>query len=488
MNWGQIIRMFAALLRAWKRSRAGLILAQRREARATAKMVAAVANSQAAGTADLPVLPFDELDQLSRIDQPWLLLLHKGATLLPGAKERLAELTMQVEADLIYADSIVLDEKTGFERLHLKPAWDPVRLAEQPYIGGLMAIRRDVLSAFLETLQKPQVTSHADFLAKLAQWLPAHRAAHLPHPLVKESLAAPIPLAANLDAEPRIRIIIPNRNSPELMAQVLEGLYKKTDYLNFEVWVVDNGSTDQKTLNLYDNYAGREGFRALIETRPFNFSDMINTGLAKFDADAALLLNNDVEVIHADWLQEMAWVMGNWKAGIVGARLLFPDDTVQHAGVIVGHRAKAGHAFYRQPRQWMDPFQRLACRQSVSCVTGAAMLISKRCIETVGAWDENNFAVAYNDVDYCIRARRRGFGVAWTPNATLYHHESVSRGRDISPERRRQFEQEKQALMTLHGTAEFQDPWWHPHLSRTASLPSPQFNGIIADARFWTAG
>ena len=144
--------------------------------------------------------------------------------------------------------------------------------------------------------------------------------------------------------------------------------------------------------------------------------------------------------------------------GIVGAKLLYPDQTIQHAGVIVGLKNLAAHWFYKEPKDTMGPNGRMAYRQTMTCVTGAVMLISKSCLDAVGAWDEEHFAVAYNDVDYCMRARAAGYRCAWTPHAELYHHESATRGLMKSWRDWWRFRGEKRALKNIHKTREFKDP------------------------------
>jgi GT2 family glycosyltransferase len=184
-----------------------------------------------------------------------------------------------------------------------------------------------------------------------------------------------------------------------------------------------------------------------------------------------LVLNNDVEVIDTDWVKEMVSCLAYTGTGIVGAKLLYPNETIQHAGVIVGFGGLAGHWYLNKPKDFGGPMNRLHVRNTVTCVTGAAMLISGDCARAVGEWDEENFAVAYNDVDYCLRAHKAGFQLIWTPFACLFHHESVSRGSDKHGEAKKRFDIEKQRLRERHDTGEFRDRALNPHYGRTHSTP-----------------
>ncbi len=178
------------------------------------------------------------------------------------------------------------------------------------------------------------------------------------------------------------------------------------------------------------------GFGCDMETRPFNFSYAVNRGMALATGEHVLLLNNDIEILEPGWLKEMVSCLAFPETGIVGAKLLYPDRTTQHLGVIAGYGTLAGHWYLGQKADFHGPMNRFALRQSLEIVTGACFLISRACLDAVGAFDEEAFKVAYNDVDYCLRARKAGFRVVFTPFATLIHHESASRGSDETPENR----------------------------------------------------
>jgi O-antigen biosynthesis protein len=281
-------------------------------------------------------------------------------------------------------------------------------------------------------------------------------------------------------------VIIPSKDSFELIERVLGDLFEKTDYPDIEVIIVDNGSTDPRVLDLYDRYReARPGFQALVTEEKFNFARAINRGMQTATGEHLLILNNDIEVTNGAWLREMVGCLNYADVGIVGAKLLYPNDKIQHAGVVAGFGGLAGHWYLNKPKDFGGPMNRLHVRNSMTCVTGAAMLISNACAKAVGPWDEENFAVAYNDVDYCLRAYKAGFRSVWTPFACLYHHESVSRGSDMIGERKRRFEREKENLRRIHATTVFEDPALNPGYEKRHSTPAMEAPRLLAKPRTW---
>ena len=271
---------------------------------------------------------------------------------------------------------------------------------------------------------------------------------------------------------PKVSVVIPSRDAPELIGETLAGLFERTDYPDFDVTVVDNGSTDADTLALYARFAGRR-FRAEIRPEPFNFAGAVNRGAGLSDGALLLLLNNDVEIVEPGWLKEMVACFDYPQTGVVGARLLYPDGTLQHAGVIAGLGGYAGHWHIGRPAEDFGPQRRLAARQSLSVVTGACMLIARACFDRLGGFDEQTFPIAYNDVDFCLRAGAAGYRVVWTPFATLVHHESASRGSDETAANRGRFARDKAALKARHRTDVLEDRAYSPWAARSSSEPWP---------------
>jgi GT2 family glycosyltransferase len=287
-------------------------------------------------------------------------------------------------------------------------------------------------------------------------------------------------------SEPKVSVIIPSKNASALIQTVVKGLLEETNYGNKEVIIVDNGSDDPRVLEFYRALASRRSDVIIDRFQgDFSFAHSVNRGLRRASGEHFLLLNNDISVIHPDWLTEMVSCLSFDRAGIVGAKLLYPNATLQHAGVVAGFGGLAGHWYLGKPADFGGPMNRLHVRSSMTCVTGAAMLISGECRQAVGDMDEGHFPVAYNDVDYCLRAHKQGFRVVWTPFASLYHHESASRGTDATVKNRLRFEREKSHLRKLHATETFLDPAASPHFARNSSDPPLGRLQILPRPRRW---
>jgi len=418
---------------------------------------------------------------------PWIGRLDPDGALAPFALDRVAlALAEAPESLFLYTDEVIADEKRRPLEVVLKPAWDPVLLSGFDYIGGLALYRSDRLREIGGWREQP--AADHDLALRYTEGLDAKVIRHLPYPAYFRGRDEPEPGAILLDAErahwPRVSVIIPSRDALPLIRQALSGLFEHTDYSDLEVIVVDNGSTDPRVLALYGDVAARESrFRLDIEPADFNFSQAINRGVALASGDLVLLLNNDVEILHRDWLKEMAACFDYADVGIVGAKLLYPDRTLQHAGVIAGLGGYAGHWFIGQGEHFRGPMGRLAARQSLSVVTGACMLVSREALRAVGPFDEAMFPVAYNDVDFCLRAVKAGYRVVWTPFAQLIHHESASRGSDETPANIARFNRDKANLRARHRTDVFEDRAFNPWYSRGESVPHPVLLDHLPKAR-----
>lgn len=445
----------------------------------------------------------------------WVTLLDHDDTIAPhGLKAIRKAIISWPEAVFLYTDELVVDDHLKPTGLMLKPAYDPVLLSGVNYINHFSIYRRERLETIGRLRTNFEGSQDYDLLLRYLDGVDDANVLHVPYPaywwrrtgktfsrkfLDKATDSARRALHEHFERNdqpneivpaltetlhrvrfqnsaraelPKISIIIPNKDSCELLTGLLKGIYEGTDYPNFEVIIIDNGTTEAATLALYDEYRRRyPSFQFHIKASAFNFSRAINEGISKANGNHFLLLNNDVEIIDRDWLDEMVECLSYGNTGIVGAKLLYPNRKLQHAGVIVGFGGLAGHWYLNKPEQFGGPMNRLHLRNSMTCVTGAAMLISGQCAQAIGLWDEDNFAVAYNDVDYCFRAYKAGYRIVWTPFARLIHHESVSRGSDMVGESRARFEKEKANLRRIHDTQDFFDPASHPGYSRNSSDP-----------------
>ena len=274
----------------------------------------------------------------------------------------------------------------------------------------------------------------------------------------------------DIEGDPKVSILIPNKDHTDDLEKCLHSIWTKTTWDNYEVVVIENNSTDPATFAYYEQAKKRyEGLKVVTYPKQgFNFSDINNFGRKAASGEYLLLLNNDVEVINGDWLTELLRQCAHkGGAAICGAMLYYPDDTLQHAGVVTGLGGYAGHSHKYKERGGSGYMFRVATVQDFSAVTGACLLVRAEVYDAVGGLDEN-FAVAFNDVDFCLRVRDAGYRIAWTPYAQLTHYESKSRGGDEKdPAKAARFAAEQQRLYDIHGKENIlDDPYYNPNLTR----------------------
>lgn len=265
---------------------------------------------------------------------------------------------------------------------------------------------------------------------------------------------------------PLVSLIIPTRDGFDLLNTCIKSIEGRTTYKNYEIIIIDNGSTDNKTLNYLNELSSRKNIKILRDDRPFNYSELMNFGVGKAKGEIIGLVNNDIEVIAEDWLSEMVSHVVRPGVGAVGAKLLYPDGSNQHAGVVIGIGGVAGHAHKNLPGDSGGYFGRSMLIQSYTAVTAACLLVTKEAYNTVNGLNERDLKVAFNDVEFCLKLVDAGYTNIWTPYAELYHHESATRGDDMAPEKRKRFQQEAQYMINfLNGR---QDPAYSPNLTLDA--------------------
>lgn len=406
---------------------------------------------------------------IARIDwstSPWLLPMRAGDRLAPGAAAAYRAAMGEGATRLLYADDDLLAGNTR-RHAYFKPDWNPELFCHHDFLSGacLLHARRAELAA---------VADEADWIERLTAKLagegtPRHLPLMLHHRRSRPAPrlpAAPLDLAAML---PPLSVIVPTRNRIDLLRVCLDGLVA-TDYPDMEVIVVDNDSDDPETLAYLERLERAPGprRRLLRHAGPFNYSAINNRAVAAAHGRLLCLLNNDIEVIEPRWLSTLATQALRPDVGAVGARLLYPDGRIQHAGVVVGVGHAAGHA-----HRFLHPaaegyFHRHSLPQFVTAVTAACLVVARDRFLSVGGLNEIDFPVAFNDVDLCLRLNQRGWQSLYEPRATLTHHESVSRGLDQDPVGAARFAGELAALQRLWRTHETVDPYHHPALSRAS--------------------
>lgn len=370
--------------------------------------------------------------------------------------------------DIIYTDE---DRLIGGVRSEpfFKPDWSPDLLMSMNYVGHLMVVRRSLFDRANGFREGTDGSQDHDLILRLSEL--TDRIIHIPQILYhwrvtpksvsniaetrtraveagREVIEAALKRCGTdgtvaitencryrvkyrINGNPLVSIIIPTRDRADLLSRCIDSILQKSTYHNFEIIIVDNDSTDVKTLSFFRNISDLSGKCRVLPFRGlFNFSRINNFAVREAKGDYLLFLNNDTEVITADWLEEMLSHAQRPEVGMVGAKLLFPDNRIQHGGVILGIGGIAGHAFYGMPESSPGYMDLASVNRNCMAVTAACLMMRRDVFEEAGGFDEE-LDVAYNDVDLCLRAVEKGYYIVWTPHALLYHYESASRGQSL---------------------------------------------------------
>jgi GT2 family glycosyltransferase len=429
----------------------------------------------------------------------WIAVLPTADTLSPVALAAVAfDAAAHPDARLYYADDDHIGPSGQRSRPRFKPEFSRELLRSTDYMGGLLFVRTAALresggwrTSFGEAMDYDlalrvfegwgaasirhlgQVLHHRRARLLGANKPRAMRRALEDH-LERTGVPARVEELAGIDGlrlrhavprpSPMVSLIVPTRDKVELLRGCVESVLSLTSYDNYEILVADNGSSDPAALDYLAMLRKRDRIRVLSCDEPFNYSRINNLAVDQAKGTVIGLLNNDTVVITPDWLSEMvSWAM-QADVGCVGAKLLYGDDSIQHAGVIIGVGDVAGHAHRHFPRDHDGYCHRLKLVQNLSAVTAACLVVRRSVYEEVGGLNERDLTVAYNDVDFCLRVRAAGYLNVWTPFAELYHLESLTRGSDRSSEKARRYADEV-AYMHQHWDLR-SDPYYSPHLTR----------------------
>ena len=270
-----------------------------------------------------------------------------------------------------------------------------------------------------------------------------------------------------VQGKPLVSVIIPNKDEKETLQTCLEMLEKNTGYQNFEIIIVENNSTTDEIFRYYKELSGNRKIHLLRWGKEFNYSAINNFAVAHAKGEYLLFLNNDVKSINSDWLEEMLGVCQRPEVGGVGAKLIYPDNTIQHAGCVIGMGGIAGHMFVDMPADRTGYLHKASLLQDMSAVTAACLLMKKEVFEQAGGFTEE-LAVAFNDVDLCLKVRKNGYLIVYDPYVKLYHMESKTRGAEDSKEKVRRFQTEIE-YMRCHWIDILKngDPCYNKNLSLT---------------------
>ena len=432
----------------------------------------------------------------------WVFVLRNGDQLAHGALARIAEAArLHANADIIYGDHDMIDDRGHRHAPQFKPDWNLPLFYAHDYIGGVAAFRRDRALALGGFQSGPEGLEVEDLLLRMATASEA-QVIHIPRILCHRRWAAEDksfrPSAESrcqmlraqfakrhekaqveLDRfgharviwtlpkpEPLVSLIIPTRDRIDLLRPCIESL-RRTAYANLEILIVDNESRRKKTRSYLSGLSGDTRVRVLAHPGPFNFAAINNQAVRSARGTIVGFINNDVEVIEPGWLSELVSHAVRAEIGAVGALLLYPGGSVQHAGVIVGLQGLAGHAHRFFPSQHLGYMRRLQSAQYVAAVTAACLIVDKRKFDEVGGFDDVGFPVALNDVDLCLKLDAAGYRNYYSPYAKLLHKESASRAWDLSRARREAYKRECANFKRKWAHMLAGDPYYNPNLTRT---------------------
>lgn len=438
----------------------------------------------------------------------YIALFDHDDLLHPSALYEVMRAICEHGADFIYTDENTFSEEPrDAYNPHFKPDFSPDTLRSYNYICHLSVFSRELLDSvgyfrseydgsqdydlILRLTEKAKKVFH---IRKILYYWRAHKnsvaqdvgakpytvtaakkalAAHLERCGLKgEVLDSSVPttyhIKYEIDGNPLISVIIPNKDHTDDLDICLKSLYEKSSYKNFEVIIVENNSTEKETFEYYEALTQKHGNIKIVTWEGnFNYSAINNFGVNYAKGEYILLLNNDVEIINGNCLEEMLMFAQRKDVGAVGAKLYYSDDTVQHAGVILGLGGTAGHAHKHFGRSHPGYMARASIAQNLTACTAACLMMRRDVFDEVGGLDEE-FEVAFNDVDLCMKIRKKGYLVVFTPYAELYHYESKSRGNDSTPEKLERFRGEIDRFKEKwQKQLDDGDPYYNPNLTLT---------------------
>ena len=399
------------------------------------------------------------------------------------------------DVSVIYSDEDQIDEEYNRCNPFFKPDWNPDLILSVNFLLNFTVYKKMMVKKVGGYQKELDKDINWDLALRITQSLPRSNILHIPHICIhghlhkkKQQKIEFITLASHFDTlekdiklietdnpywhvrypipypNPLVSIIIPTKNQLYLLKNCLESISNKTTYQHYEILVINNQTTDPDALAYFTNIGGKKTIHILDYDDTFNYSAINNDAVKRAMGEILVFLNDDIEVISPDWLEELIGHALREEIGAVGAMLYFPNDTIQHAGIILYPDRIAGHAFYSQARGSHGQNDRARLVQNYSAVTGACMAVKKSKFQQVGGFDEENLAIAYNDVDLCLKLKQAGYENLWTPYAELYHHESVSRGLDDTKEKQNRLKRETDFMNRKWGSIITHDPAYNPNL------------------------
>lgn len=432
--------------------------------------------------------------------------------LVPEAIEVMMEAAIRTGAKILYSDEDKVDNAGRFSEPHFKTDWNYRLLLEQNYVCHLLLVKRSHLISVGPLRSEYDGAQDHDLILRLAEITPEAEIHHVPEILYhwrktecstaaasgNKTYAAPAGQRAvtahltrrSLPAEvrqnggrtfydvrwthrnaPRVTIIIPYREQIDMTRRCLGALHAVTDYMNYDIILVDNWSVSSASYDFRVEAEALPGVRVLRIEEPFNYSRINNLAVAHTSSEFLLFLNNDVIAEDPLWLRAMVnEALADSRVAVVGSKLFYPNRTIQHAGVVLGVGGVADHTHRGLDADEPGYMGRAICAQEMSAVTAACMLCRRPVFEAVGGFDEQDLKVAFNDVDLCLKIRAAGYRVIWTPRAVLVHHESLSRGSDDRAGQQARFFHENKVMKDRWSSVLSNDGFYNPHFSRTSGI------------------
>ena len=438
----------------------------------------------------------------------YIALMDNDDEITPDALFQMLKVINQQEADFIYSDEDFISPNGSYINPHFKPDFSPDLLLSHNYITHFTCFKKILLDKvgnfnskfdgsqdydlFLRLTEQASKIHHIQKILYHWRMLETSTSANseakpeaiergklvLENTLNRRGVKASI-LHGNknhyfrvkyaIEGAPLVSIIMPFKDRPELLEMSITSVLEKSTYSNYEIIGISNNSQEQSTFDMMLSLEAKDERVSFHEyNTEFNYADINNHAVETYAKGThILLLNNDIEVISHDWIESMLEFSQRANVGCVGAKLYYPNDTIQHAGIIIGLGGYAAHSHRMFPREHPGYFNRLNIVQNLSSVTAACLMIKKSVYQEVNGMNSIEFKIGYNDVDFNLRVREKGYLNIFTPYAEMYHHESLSRGEDNTPEKIARFQTEKDALFKRHeDILTYGDPYYNPNLTR----------------------
>lgn len=446
---------------------------------------------------------------LELVTADWVALMDHDDLLPEHALFHVAEAIINnPDALIFYSDEDKLDEQGNRTEPHFKSDWNPDLFFSQNYVSHLGVYHKSILDKISGFRVGVEGSQDYDLLLRCLPYLKDEQIIHIPKVLyhwrmvegstalasgeknytveagmkalrdyfnsqnIKVSVEeAVIPNTYHVrydmeGNEPLVSLLIPTRDYLHLLETCVRSILEKSTYRNFEILILDNGSVEEETISFFKTIQSEyKCVTVLHYDKPFNYSEINNFGVIHAKGSIIGLVNNDIEVIEPDWLTNMVCHVVRPEIGCVGAKLYYGNNTLQHGGVILGIGGLANHSHKYYPYDHPGYYARLTCIQNLSAVTAACLLVRREVFEAAGGLDAVNLKVAFNDVDFCMKVRELGYRNLWTPYAELYHHESVSRGAEDTPEKYARFKSEVDFMVSKWGEKLTLDPYYNVNLT-----------------------